>query len=52
MAARRPLQPLDVATGVISGTLAASFFVLAGLAALPDDSTAPVAVNTAVVSQP
>lgn len=49
MASRRQLQPLDVATGVISGTLAVAFLTLGALAALPDDAaTQPVVVEPAV----
>ncbi|WP_170285990.1 hypothetical protein [Nocardioides rubriscoriae] len=49
MAGQR-LQPVDIATGVISGTLAALFFTLAVVVALPDDEpTAPV-LDSAVTS--
>ena len=47
----RRLQPLDVVTGAVSATLATTFFVLAALAAAPDDEPAPVVVDSAVTAQ-
>jgi hypothetical protein len=48
MSAKRSLQPLDVATGLLSGTLAAALFTLAAVsAATPDDAVLPVVVDAA-----
>lgn len=45
------LQPVDIATGLISGTLAATFFTLAALAAVPDDEPTQTPRITAESSQ-
>ena len=42
MATTHPLRKVDVATGVISGSLAAAFFTLAAIAALPANPTVSV----------
>ncbi|WP_170219496.1 hypothetical protein [Nocardioides litoris] len=44
MATHRSLRPVDVATGVISGGLAAAFLTLAVVAAVPDQPTTTVDV--------
>ncbi|MEO9323756.1 hypothetical protein ABFT23_09715 [Nocardioides sp. C4-1] len=48
----RRLQPLDVATGVVSGALAATFLTLGALAALPDDASAPPSVVEPAAAHP
>jgi hypothetical protein len=49
VATKQRMQPVDLITAVISGTLAAGFFTLAALAAIPGDQpTAPVAQVEAV----
>ncbi|MDO9456781.1 hypothetical protein [Nocardioides sp.] len=48
MATRKSMQPVDKITAVISGTLAAGFFALAAIAALPsDEPTAPILIESA-----
>ncbi len=43
MAARTPMKPVDKVAALVSGTLAAGFFALAVVAAVPaDEPTAPV----------
>lgn len=42
MATQQPMQPVDLITAAISGTLAAAFLTLAVVAAVPDEPTVPV----------
>lgn len=47
VATKQRMQPVDLITATISGTLAAAFFTLAAVAALPDDEPAAPVVAEA-----